>query len=222
MTDFDKRTSTDNWATVAFDENVWIPVPYAFKGTRWSDAEEWAFDYAGSRFLLGGREVTKKVVKKEVLPDAAALVRGRQEIVGKVKAHKFYFHCPDYTKVPVAMCIGLFKCMGTREEAFEFYPYWGTETATTQPVAEWFETGNLGRGVKARWAGLIPDSAEPYDQVNYIFRDEKFDTDVLVWTTVLDHERFVEVVPDLDVLVQAIRCTPSPSKMRAAREASGS
>jgi hypothetical protein len=219
VTDFNERKSTDNWARVDFDENIWIPIPYAFQGTRWKDAAEWAFDYAGSRFLLGGRDVNKKVVKHEVLPSAQALVRARDQIVGHAKAAKFYFHCPDYTKVPVATFVGLFKCMGTRDEAFEYYAYWGTKSATTQPVAEWFETEHLGTGVKAQWAGRLPDDGRPYDQVNYIFRNEEFDTDVQVWTTVLDHDRFVEVVPDLDTFVRAIRCTPDPSNKPAAGNA---
>ncbi|MFC5029863.1 hypothetical protein C8250_029920 [Streptomyces sp. So13.3] len=207
---FDHRKSTENWARIDYDRDVWFPIPLAFKGTKWADAAEWAFDYAGDRFLRGGRELTKKVVKKEVLPFAQALVRGQSEIVGSVAAHKLYFHCPDYTKMPVAVAIALWKREGTREEAFQHYSYFGTKSATVQPVAEWFETEALGRGVKAQWSGVT--EIGQYDQVNYIFRDDDFDTDVHVFLMSWDHQRFLEVLPDLDAFVRSIRCIPDPDK----------
>ncbi len=219
MTDFDHRTSTDNWARVDYDKAVWIPIPTSFGGTPWADAAEWAFDFAGDRFLRGGREVNRKVAKKEVLPFSEALLRGRNEIVGKAAAHKFYYHCPDYTKTPVSVFISLWKCQGTREEAFQFYGYWGTKSATTQPVAEWFETEYLGMGVKAQWSGV--HEGRPYDQVNYIFRDDEFDTDVQVWMVWQQHEPFLEALSDLDAFVRAIRCTPDPAKKKPAQGPSG-
>ena len=220
MTDFDHRTSTDNWARIEYDKTIWFPIPSAFKGTAWADAAEWAYDWAGNRFLLGGREVNRKVMKKEVLPFAEALVRGRNVVVGKAAAHKFYFHCPDYTKTPVGVFVALWKCQGTREEAFDFYSHWGDAGATGEPVTEWFETEALGRGVKAQWSGL--SEAGRYERVNYIFRNEEFDTDVLVWTMDWDHDRFLEVAADLDTFVYGIRCIPDPVKAKAAQEGAGS
>ena len=93
-----------------------------------------------------------------------------------------------------------------REEALQHYAYWGTKSATTEPSAEWFETGALGVGVRAQWAGVIGPG--PYDQVNYAFRDDAYDTDVHVFMTAWDHQRYTEVVPDLDRLVHGIRCVP--------------
>ncbi|NEA57933.1 hypothetical protein G3I60_28180 [Streptomyces sp. SID13666] len=209
---FDQRKVTDNWAETSWDRDVWFPIPISFQGTKWADAAEWAFDYAGDRFLRGGRELNKKVVKKEVLPFAQSLVLARSQGAGKLAGHKLYFHCPDYTKIPVVAAIGLWKREGTREEAFQYYSYWGTETATVPPVAEWFETESLGRGVKAHWSGVA--GTGPYDQVNYIFRDDDFDTDVHVFLMSWSHERFLEVLPDLDTLVRTIRCTPDPDKSK--------
>lgn len=205
MTDYDHRTSTDNWAKVEYDRDRWFPVPLGFQGTKWLDAAEWAFDYACDRFLRGGRTLTKKVVKKEVVPFADRLVRGRHEAVGRIAGHLMYFHCPDYTKVPLLASVGVWKTMGTWDEAIRYYAYWGTKTATTTPVAEWFSTQALGQGVKSSWHGEFEG---PYDQVNYIFRDEAFATDVHVFLMAGDHERFVEAVPDLDRLVHGIRCVP--------------
>jgi hypothetical protein len=203
---FETHVSTPNWVEIDYDRNIWFPVPLGFRGTRWADAAEWAHDYACDRFLRGGRTLTKKVVKKEVLPLAQALVLARQEAVGGIGAHKFFFHCPDYTKFPALVSIALWKRDGTREEAFQHYAYWGTKSATSEPVAEWFETAALGVGVKAQWSGVIGPG--PYDQVNYIFRDDTYDADVHVVLTAWDHERYLEVVPDLDQLVRAIRCVP--------------
>lgn len=207
---FDQRKATDNWATVDYDRDVWFPIPLVLEGTKWADAAEWAYDYAGDRVLRTHGELTKKLVKKEVLPFAKALVQGRHEAVAKIAAHKLYFHCPDSTKNPVMAAIGLWKSQGTREEAFQFYSYFGTKTATEQPVAEWFETETLGRGVKAQWSGVTGPGQ--YWQTNYIFRDDEFETDVHVWMLDWDHQRYLEVVPDLDKLVRSIRCTPDPDK----------
>lgn len=81
-----------------------------------------------------------------------------------------------------------------------------TRRATTQPTAEWFETEALGSGLKAQWSGIIGPG--PYDQVNYAFRDDAYDTDVHVFLTWWGHDRFTEVLPDLDQLVRSIRCVP--------------
>jgi hypothetical protein len=205
---------TDNWARVDYDRDVWFPIPIVFEGTKWADAAEWAYDYAGERVLRTHGELTKKLIKKEVLPFSQALVRGRHEAVGKVAAHKLYFHCPDSTKMPVMSAIALWKCQRTREEAFQFYGYFGAKTATSQPVAEWFETERLGTGVKVQWSGVTGPGE--YWQVNYVFRNEELDTDVHVFMLDWDHQRFTEVVPDLDSLVCGIRCTPSTETNPAA------
>ncbi|SEO37497.1 hypothetical protein [Actinacidiphila rubida] len=203
---FETRTSTPNWFTVDHDDALWFPMPLSITGTRWADVAEWAFDSACDRFLRGGRELNKKVVKKEVLPFAETLVAAHSSAVGKIGAHKFFFHCPDYTKLPVLISIAAWKRDGTREEALQHYAYWGTKSATSAPVAEWFETEALGTGVKAQWTGVTGPG--PYDQVNYIFRDDTYDADVHVFLTAWDHDRYLEVVPDLDQLVRAIRCVP--------------
>ena len=207
---FDERKSTDNWAEVGWDRAVWFPIPLSFQGTKWADAAEWAYDWAGDRVLRSHGELTKKLVKNEVVPFAKALVQARHEAVGKVSAHKLYFHCPDIEKTPVMAGVGLWKPQGTREEAFQYYAYWGSKTATEQPVAEWFETETLGRGVKAQWSGVTGPGQ--YWQTNYIFRDDEFETDVHVWMLDWDHQRYLEVVPDLDKLVRSIRCSPDPDK----------
>ncbi|MEU6853373.1 hypothetical protein ABZ901_26040 [Actinacidiphila alni] len=212
---FDQRKVTDNWAAVDYDRDVWFPIPIVFEGTKWADAAEWAFDYAGDRVRRAGHELTKKVVKKEVLPFAQSLVVARHELAGKAAAHKLFFDCRDSTKIPVAVGIGLWKRVGTREEAFQYYGYWGAETATTQPAAEWFETEALGTGVRALWSGYSEESGQPgrYDQANYVFRDDGFDTDVHIFTYAWDHQRFLDVLPDLDALARAVRCVPDPDKV---------
>lgn len=207
---FDQRKVTDNWAEVDWDRDVWFPIPVAFEGTRWANAAEWALDYAGDRFLRTGRTLSKKEMKKEVAPFAKALVRGRSELAGKAAAIKLYYHCPDITKIPVAVGVGLWKREGTRDEAFRYYSQWGAETATATPVLEWFDTEALGRGVKSQWTGVFGPGQ--YWQVNYVFRDDDFDTDVHVFTSAWDHERFNEIVPDLDKLVRTIRCVPDPER----------
>lgn len=203
---FETRTSTPNWVKIDYDESRWFPMPLSLQGTRWADAAEWAFDAACDRFLRSGRVLTKKVVKKEVLPFAQALVLAHSNAVGKIGAHKFFLHCPDCTTFPVLVSIALWKRDGTREEALQHYAYWGTKSATSAPVAEWFETEALGVGVKAQWSGVIGPG--PYEQVNYIFRDDTYDADVHVFMTAWDHTRYTEVVPDLDQLVRGIRCVP--------------
>jgi hypothetical protein len=203
---FETRESTSNWAEVDYDRSLWMPMPVSFPGSRWRDAAEWAFDYAGDRFLKGGRTLTKKVVKKEVLPFAEMLVKARSQAIGHIGAHIFYLHCPNYTKLPVLIAIALWKRQGTREEAFEYYAYRGTKSANSQPVAEWFETEALGTGVRSQWTGVFGQG--PYDQVNYTFRDDTYDTDVHVFVTWWDHDRFTEILPDLDQLVRGIHCIP--------------
>jgi hypothetical protein len=206
MTDFDHRTTTDNWAEIDYDRDRWFLMPLAFKGTKWLDAAEWAYENACDRFLRGGRTLTKKVVKKEVLPFAERLVRAHHEAAGHIAGHMLYLHCPDYTKVPLLLAVGLWKTMGTWEEATQYYLYWGTKTATTTPVTDWITTENLGTGVRAYWHGEFKG---PYDQVSYIFRNEAFATDVHAFVMAGDHDRFVEALPDLDRFMHGIRCIPS-------------
>jgi len=211
MIDYDHRKSTENWAELDYDRSLWFPVPLGFQGTKWADAAEWAYGYSLDRFRRGGRELNKKIVKKEVVPFAERLVVARQVVAGHIGGHKLYCHCPDYTKLPTLVSIGLWKPMGDWQQAIQYYAYWGTKTATTQPMAEWFTTDALGTGVKAQWSGSgVNGDPTTYEQVNYVFRDETYATDVHVFLMSWDHARYVEVLPDLDNLVRAIRCIPDP------------
>ncbi|WP_329134803.1 hypothetical protein OG552_19940 [Streptomyces sp. NBC_01476] len=203
---FETREATDNWITVDYDRSRWFPMPVSFPGTKWADEAEWAFDYARDRFLRAGRTLTKKIVKNEVLPFAEALLLARDNAIGHIGAHVFYLHCPDYTRLPVLAAIAMWKRDGTREEAFQHYAYWGTKSATSEATAEWFETEALGTGVRSRWSGDLGNG--PYEQVNYVFRDDTYDTDVHIFLMAWDHDRFVEVAADLDQLVRGIRCVP--------------
>lgn len=205
---FDERVATDNWAEIDYDRAVWIPVPLGFEGTKWGDAAEWAFEYACQRYLQGGRVLTKKAVKKEVLPLAEKLVLGQAEAAGHVPAHKLYFHCRDLTRMPVLAAVGLWKSQGSREEAFQYYAYWGSKSATSTPVGEWFTAESLGTGLRAHWTGAF--NQVPYEQAGYAFRDDTYATDVHVFLMAPDHTRFTEVLPDLDRLVRGIRCIPDP------------
>ena len=91
---FDDRKASDNWAEIGYDRTVWIPVPLGFEGTKWADPAEWSFDYACQRFLQGGRELTRKVVKKEVLPLAETLLLGQAQAAGRLPAYKLLFPLP--------------------------------------------------------------------------------------------------------------------------------
>ena len=204
---FEHRQFSHNWADVDYDRDVFFPVPVVFQGTKWADPAEWSFTYAADRFVKAGRELNKKVLKKEVQPFAELLMYMRKELIGKVPAVKIYMHCPDATKAPVVVGIGLWEAEASREEALQWYAYTGTETATTTPEAQWVETEALGQGVRATWSGKTTDG-RPYDQVNYAFRSDEFHMDVHLWTTVEDHARFEEMVPDVDRLVHGIRCVP--------------
>lgn len=208
MTDFDDRVATDNWAQVDFDPDVWVPMPLTFQGTKWADAAEWAWEYAGDRVMRTGTDLTKKVVKKEVLPFAGGLVRQREALVGKVAAHKIYLHCPNADLDPIPASVGLWKPMGTREEAYQYYAYWGSRSATTQPVVQEYRTEMLGQGLIARWSGVV--KRDHYDTVNYVFRDEEFHTDVHVYAIVWsDPDRYASMLPDIEKLVHSIRCIPT-------------
>ena len=204
---FDNRQATKNWAEVDYDRSIWIPVPLSFQGTKWGDAATWALHYASDRAQRTYGELTKKVLRKEVQPRAMSFVDARGDMVGKVPAHKIYFHFPNSNATPEPVGIGLWEPQGTREEAFQYYGYWGSRSATEQPVAEWFETEALGRGVKAQWPGA--DAEKPTWSVNYIFRNDEFETDVHVMASSLAPERLKSIIPDLDELVRRIRCVPS-------------
>lgn len=209
---FDQRKMSRNWAQVDYDRHVWFPIPIVLEGTKWPNAAEWAADYAGDRVMRTHGELTRKLMKKEVLPFAQALVKGRSEVVGKMAVHKLYFHCPDSTKTPVMAAIGLWQCQSTRDEALQFYSYFGSESATDQPIAEWFETEALGTGVKAHWSGVA--GTGQYWQVNYAFRNDEFDTDVQIFMMAWDHQRFAEIIPDLDELARSIQCVPDPDRYK--------
>ncbi|MBV9025319.1 MAG: hypothetical protein JO362_16350 [Streptomycetaceae bacterium] len=203
---FDNRKSTKNWAEVNWDRDLWIPVPLTFEGTMWADAAEWALHYASDRAERTYGELTKKVLRKEVKPRAMSFVDAQKDLAGKLPAHKFYMHFPNAHTAPVPVGVGLWDPQGTREEAFQYYAYWTAQNATEPPVAEWFDTEALGRGVKAQWRAM--EDSKPVWAVNYIFRNEEFATDVHVFTGCADNERFQEVLPDLDDLVRHIRCAP--------------
>ena len=63
---------------------------------------------------------------------------------------------------------------------------------------------NVFEGVRAYW------NTDEHEL--YIFRNDEFDTDVHIFTAVWDHHRFLEVLPDLDILTRAIHCIPDPEK----------
>ncbi|MDI5972248.1 hypothetical protein POF50_023415 [Streptomyces sp. SL13] len=208
--DFEHRDMTPNWAKVSYDTDVWFPMPFFFKGTKWADAAEWAFYYVTDRFRRGGGSLTKREVKKEVVPRAGILVELQNGILHQGGAHKFYIHCPEYHVQPVVISIALWKCRGTREQAFDFYGNSGSFSATTTPVRQSITTENLGEGIRVRWIGQV--AAGTYENVNYVWRNEEFDTDILVNMFELNRPRFEEVLPDLDAFVQGIRCTTRPHK----------
>ncbi|MDI5966680.1 hypothetical protein [Streptantibioticus silvisoli] len=208
--DFEHRDMTPNWAKVSYDTDVWFPMPFFFKGTMWADAAEWAFYYVTDRFRRGGGSLTKREVKKEVVPRAEILVEVQNSILHQGGAHKFYIHCPDYRVKPVMISIGLWKSKGTRDQALDFYSRWGTRSATSEPVSTAITTEHLGEGIRSQWVG--ESEGGRYDRVNYVWRNEEFETDVLVWMILWDRPRFEEVLPDLDAFVQGIRCTPRKHK----------
>lgn len=209
--EFDHRHSTDNWAKVDYDKNRWIPMPFAFEGLQWADAAEWAFYEAEMAFLRGGRELNKKVVKKEVLPFSELLLHLHTMLVGKMAAHKFYLHCPDYTKAPVGTYIGVWKCLGTREEAFDYYGLWGTRTAVDLigPETVEFSTEMLGAGLRTHFSDVV--GGRRIYSVNYVFRNEEYNTDVHVFMNTHEEPRFWEVMPELDAFVGRLYCSPRPS-----------
>ncbi len=208
MTDFDHRKSSDNWAVVTYDQDRWIPMPIYFKGTRWADPAEWAFDQAGKAFLRGGRDLTKKVVKKEVHPFAELLLFAQREESKKIITHKFYLNCPDYTKLPVSAYVGMYKCQGTREQAFEYYSGWGARGAREPARYSEIRTDNLGAGVRSVWSDDV-NGATMYC-ANYVFRNEEYNTDVHAMLRTELEERFWETLPEMDTFVHGIRCTPDP------------
>ncbi len=205
---FDDRKTTKNWAKVEYDRDQWIIVPLTFEGTKWRDAAHWALYYAADRAERTYGEVTKKLMRKEVEPRAASFMDTHKDMVGRAPAQKFFFNFPDAKTVPVPVGIGLWQTQGTREEAFDYYTWWSAHDPV-DPVAEWFETESLGTGVKARWQAM--DEGKPIWAVNYIFRDDEFDTDVHIFAGWPVRERFEEVITDLDVLVRSIKCCPRPA-----------
>lgn len=208
---FDNRKATKNWAVVDYNRDVWIPVPLTFQGTKWGDVTNWAVYYAEDRVERSYGTLTKKLQRKEVTPRAFALAELHRGLVGTIPASKIYCHLPDASMNGTSVGIGLWQPKGAREEAFQHYAYWGSENAQEQPVAEWFDTEALGRGVKAQWCGQSSDG-KPMWQVNYIFRNDEFETDVHVFTACANGERFQEMLPDLDDLVRHIRCVPDPGQ----------
>jgi hypothetical protein len=212
ISDFDnQRHNTDNWARVSYDKSRWIPMPGAWGGTPWADTAEWAFYQAEMAFLRGGRELNKKVVKKEVLPFSELLLYLYSTVVGKLAAQKYYLHCPNHTTSPVGAYIGLWKCMGTREEAFDYYGLWGTRTAAELqgPESEEFTAAHLGTGLRVRYSELL--QGERMYSVNYVFRNEEYNTDVHVFMNARDEQRFLEALPETDAFVDQVQCTPRPS-----------
>ncbi len=208
--EFDHRRSTDNWAKVSYDKTRWIPMPGAFEGTPWANTAEWAFYQAEMAFLRSGRELNKKVVKKEVLPFSELLLHLYDLVVRKIAAHKFYMHCPDYTKPPVGTFVGLWKCLGTREEAFDYYRLYGTRTAVELigPETVPFSTELLGAGLRTQFSDIV-DGRRIFS-VNYVFRNEEYNTDVHVFMNTDEEQRFWEVLPELDTFVNQLYCSPDP------------
>jgi hypothetical protein len=207
--EFDHRHSTDNWAIVTYDKTRWIPMPGAFEGTPWPGVAEWAFDEAGQAFLRGGRDLDKHVVKKEVRPFAEVLLTAYQTVVGKTAAHKYYLYCPDYRYTPVATYIGLWKCLGTRAEALNYYGLWGTTDNGVSDVRPWdFSTDSLGAGVKTTYVQQM-DGAPMY-WVNYAFRNEEYNTDVHMFMNTRDEQQFHQLQPELDAFIRGLRCSPDP------------
>lgn len=203
--DFDHRDMTYNWAKIKYDTDIWFPMPVLFKGTMWADAAEWSFYYVSDRFRRGGGKLTKREAKKEIVPRAAILVDVQSDLLGSAIAHKYYVHCPEYHVTPVVISVALWKCKGTREQAFDYYGNWGADTATTTPVVRPFATEHLGEGIRVQWIGQ--NEGGVYENVNYVWRNEEYDTDILVWMMEGDRVRFHEVLPDLDEFVKGIVCT---------------
>lgn len=205
---FVDRKTTKNWAKVDYDRSRWIIVPLSFEGTKWGDLASWAMYYAEERGEREFGELTKKVMRKEIKPRAASFMDVHKDMVGKLPAQKFFFDWPEWTSVPVPVAVSIWQPQGTREEAFQYYAYWSVKDPQDL-VTEWFETETLGTGVKTRWKAI--EDGKPVWAVNYVFRNEEWETDVHVFTSWPVQERFEEVITDLDVLVRGIECCPRRS-----------
>lgn len=207
---FDQRTSSKNLFAFDYDHDKWIPVPVSFEGTKWGSVERWATQYATQHVHRAfGDDLSKKIVRKEVTPRAQNLMMLQQGLAGVVPAHHMFAHCPDAVTGPQPVGIGRWATQGTREQALQYYAYWGVHRATEQPFAEWFDTEHLGRGLKATWPAL-DDDGDPMWQVNFGFRHEELEVDLHIFSSCPNKERFEQFLPDLDTLVQGIRCIPAP------------
>lgn len=209
---FDKRKTSKSWFQVDYDRELWVPLPVTFEQTKWGGPEAWALHYAKMHVRRAfGDEITKKLMKKEVIPRAQNLMVCQSELAGKIPAHKIYLHCPDAVTGPLGVGMGLWEPQGAREQALQYYGYWGYEQGVAgEPFAEWFDTEHLGRGVKAQWHEV--DDGTPLWLANYGFRDDEFEADVHVFTSCTDEARFQRILPDLDVLVRSIHCIPSTGR----------
>ena len=162
------------------------------------------------RNSFSGDVRTKHGVKKEVVRGAEILVDVQRDLLHQNIAHKFYVHSPEYHVTPVVISVVCGSARGTREQAFDYYGKWGSDTATTTPEIKPFATDRLGEGVRVQRIGQ--DQQGVYENVNYVWRNEEFDTDILVWMTEADRVRFHEVLPDLDEFVKGIYCCTRPHK----------
>ncbi len=69
---------------------------------------------------------------------------------------------------------------------------------------------HLGGGVRTEWTGK-PHVLHKTHGVNYVFRNEEYNTDVHIFVREDDKRRFGQVAADLDAFVGEIRRTPDPN-----------
>jgi hypothetical protein len=200
------------YANIAFDSQIWIPIPTWWGPETWPGPQKWAEHVA--RGLWEGHRGKRDEIRRSELEFATYgdLYGGTDpELPFEVMTYLHVPH-PKVLAMPVRVWVDDVSGLGP-EEAAEVTD----EEAVEPPIVEEFVAPYLAPGLKAlRYRQYDPDPGGPealYAVLRYAFRLESAAAVVVVNATDTDPGRLLGAVDDLDEFVRQIRWSYEPEDL---------
>ncbi|MGH3166371.1 MAG: hypothetical protein ACRDN0_10820 [Trebonia sp.] len=189
-------TSKKGWASIDYDDRIWIPCPAVFRPG--VDREAYAAGVARIWWEQSGIRHTPADVGR-----LAEMLSGiHLGIYGKIPCHYALIHLPDPRQMPLMLYVGIWESLGDKDEHLRMLCHADDSGAVERPVAEEFATQRLGTGLRVIRYRHLPDGAL-FAGLAYAWRSEAYETDLLLNTSSEDLGRLQGAIPDIENLARA-------------------
>jgi hypothetical protein len=189
-------TSKKGWASIDYDERIWIPCPAVFQPG--IDRETYAAGVARIWWEQSG--IGHKPSDVGRLAEMLSVIH--QSIWGKIPCHYALIHLPDPRLMPLVLYVGIWEAAGDENEQLRVLCHADDPEAVERPVAEEFTTDRLGTGLRVIRYRHLPDGAL-YAGLAYAWRSATYETDLLLNTSSEDLGRLQRAIPDIEDLARA-------------------